>query len=69
MIDRKRFTTNEAKRVARAITERGFDAQAITIAQGMALVEVRSKQRPYPVVATLRTEEDARLYLAEEGTL
>lgn len=59
-----RFGPSEAKSVAKRIRERGAsDANPIQISQGLWVVEVRSKVRPYPLVATLRTNEDTLPFL------
>jgi hypothetical protein len=35
----------------------------IKLGQGAAVVELRSRERPYPLLDTLRTEADAEKYL------
>jgi hypothetical protein len=57
----------EAAELARRIEARGaFWAQAFHLAQGVALLNVRSRRRPYPVVRVLRTADEGRAFLAEE---
>jgi hypothetical protein len=57
----------EAAELARRIEARGgFWAEPFHLAQGVALLNVRSRRRPYPVVRTLRTADEGRAFLAEQ---
>jgi hypothetical protein len=56
----------EAAELARRIEARGaFWAEAFHLAQGVALLHVRSRRRPYPVVRVLRTAAEGRAFLAQ----
>ena len=63
-----RLTGAEATRVAGALEAAGWRAEGISLAQGVALVEVRDPAvRSHPLVATLRASGEAEAWLRAHG--
>jgi hypothetical protein len=59
-----RLDSFTASRVASALEAKGWRAESVVIAQGVALVEVRDLGvRGMPLAATLRTETEAGAFL------
>jgi hypothetical protein len=59
-----RLDTFTATRVASALEARGWRAESVVLGQGVTLVDVRDLAvRGMPLVATLRTEEEAAGFL------
>jgi hypothetical protein len=60
-----RLTGHQAIRYATRLERtRRWWTTILPLAQGCALIELRSRQRPYPIVAALRTERDCLAYLS-----
>ena len=59
-----RLTAFEADRIATELEAAGWRAEGVTLAQGVALVEVRDLAvRWHPLVATLRTRAEGDAFL------
>lgn len=59
--EKGRLNSREAKTLARAIMEAhpDLDARPISVAQGLAVVELRRRTQPYDLVSRVRSQEDA----------
>lgn len=68
--DRRWLSEADASYWARRLAQAGgWDAQVFHVTVGACTVELRSKERPYPLRGVLRTAEDCKRALAGEVVL
>jgi hypothetical protein len=63
-----RLSGHQALHAAALLEDNGWRAEAVPLSQGIAMVEVRDlARRPHPLVAILRRQGEAEVWLREHG--